>query len=59
MAMVPVKAPRNDIGYASTFPRRDTPELCRNFSPQKREGVGNAGCSVHPQPRVQSRKHTS
>src|SRR3981081_3542204 len=26
---------------------------------RKTEGVGHAGCLLHPQPRVQSRKHTS
>jgi hypothetical protein len=30
--------------------RRDAPELCMNPSPK--EGVGNAGCPLHPQPRV-------
>ncbi len=32
-------------------PRRDAPELCIYFRPL--EGVGNAGCPLHPQPRVQ------
>ena len=36
--------------YASAIPRRDTPELCMNDPPK--EGVGNAGCPLHPQPRV-------
>ncbi len=50
--------------YASAFPRRDTPELCKNYSLKKpfaqTEGVGNAGCPPHPQPRVQRVvKHTS
>ena len=31
--------------------RRDAPELCMNVRPT--EGVGNAGCPLHPQPRVQ------
>ena len=35
----------------------DTPELC--MIPPKSEGAGNAGCPLHPQPRVQGRKHTS
>src|SRR5260370_37219850 len=31
-----------------------------NPSPRKTEGVGNAGCPLHPQPRVQNKtKHTS
>ena len=32
------------------FSRRDAPEVLKNLPP--REGVGNAGCPVHPQPRV-------
>jgi hypothetical protein len=39
--------------YASAFPRLDTPELCKNLSPRKSEGAGNAGRSARPQPRVQ------
>src|SRR6266446_3972920 len=31
--------------------RRDAPELCIYFPPK--EGVGNAGCPMHPRPRVQ------
>jgi hypothetical protein len=34
------------------FSRREAPELCMNLSPKKTEGVGNAGCATHPQPRV-------
>jgi hypothetical protein len=37
--------------------RRDAPEVCQNPSPRK-EGVGNAGCLLHPQPRVQSVEST-
>jgi hypothetical protein len=40
------------------FPRRDTPGLCRNRSPRKTEGAGNAGCPMHPQPVCNGRKHT-
>jgi hypothetical protein len=36
--------------YDSAISRRDAPELCVNPSPK--EGVGNAGCPLHPQPRV-------
>jgi hypothetical protein len=46
--------------YAFAIPRRDTPESCLNLSPL--EGVGNAGCPLHPQPRVRFalvEKHTS
>ena len=32
---------------------RDTPELCRNFVPQRTEGTGNAGRKARPQPRAQ------
>jgi hypothetical protein len=32
------------------FSQRDAPELCMNDPPK--EGVGNAGCPLHPQPRV-------
>jgi hypothetical protein len=37
---------------ASAISRRDTPELCKKFALERTEGVGNAGRSVHPQPRV-------
>ena len=33
-------------GNGSTLPRREAPELCRNFRPI--EGAGNAGCPLHP-----------
>jgi hypothetical protein len=36
--------------YAFAIPRRDAPELCMKLAPK--EGVGNAGCPLHPQPRV-------
>ena len=44
--------------YSSAFSRRDAPELCMIFRPNQRawatqEGAGNAGCPLHPQPRVQ------
>jgi hypothetical protein len=34
-------------------------EVCRNVCPRNSEGAGNAGRLMRPQPRVQSRKHTS
>jgi len=37
----------------SAISRRDAPESCMDPSPRKTEGVGNAGCPLHPQPRVQ------
>jgi len=44
---------------ASAISRRDAPEVCASF-PLITEGVGNAGCPLHPQPRAQSVvKHTS
>src|ERR1700730_12431338 len=37
---------------ASAFSRRDAPELLSENSALKQEGAGNAGCPMHPQPRV-------
>src|SRR6266446_2401634 len=49
-----------DFRCDSAFPRRDAPESCKNRSPQETEGAGNAGRSLHPQPRVRNEtKHTS
>jgi hypothetical protein len=31
------------------------PRICHLIAPQKMEGVGNAGCPMHPQPRVQKK----
>src|SRR5258706_6615753 len=61
------RAPRNDGGELciqfsdlsrceSAISRRDTPEACVHLSPSKSEGAGNAGRSMHPQPRVQMKK---
>ena len=36
----------------SAIPRRDAPEFCMNRFAQRNEGAGNAGCPMHPQPRV-------
>src|ERR1700716_530424 len=41
-------------GSPAAIPRRDAPGLCKNLPPKKTEGVGNAGCPLHPQPRAQS-----
>ena len=38
----------NDVEHSFAIPRRDAPELCRNHPPET-EGVGNAGCPMHPQ----------
>jgi hypothetical protein len=48
---------RDDDAHTSTFPRRMAPEFCNNLTPQ--EGAGNAGCAMHPQPRVEKINHTS
>jgi hypothetical protein len=42
----------------SAIPRRDAPEVCMKFALRKTEGAGNAGCPLHPQPRVQSVEST-
>ncbi len=44
------------ITYTLAFPRRVAPELCMIRS-ARTKGVGNAGCPMHPQPRVVSSKH--
>src|SRR5713226_5482829 len=36
--------------HTFTSSRRDAPEALMNLPPK--EGVGNAGCPLHPQPRV-------
>src|SRR6202011_1489874 len=39
---------------------RVRPSFGKNHSPRKTEGAGNAGCPLHPQPRVRNKtKHTS
>jgi hypothetical protein len=47
-------APRNDGKSRRDFttPRREAPESLMKLSPKKTEGVGNAGCPLHPRPRV-------
>jgi hypothetical protein len=44
-------APRSRCAYPHEF--------CQNFLPSNVKGAGNAGRLMRPQPRVQSRKHTS
>src|SRR2546429_50199 len=47
-------APRNDVAPipdTTSSPRREAPESLHKIS-RPREGVGNAGCPLHPQPRV-------
>src|SRR5258706_15930648 len=47
-------------GYATAIPRRHAPEFWIVHPPRKTEGAGNAGRSLHPQPRVRNEtKHTS
>ncbi len=41
--------------HTSAFPRPITPESCLKSSALKSEGVGNAGCPLHPQPPVQQK----
>jgi hypothetical protein len=36
-----------NYSHTSAFPQRKAPELCIYLPPI--EGVGNAGCSAHPQ----------
>src|SRR5229473_551063 len=49
-----------EFKYDSAIPRRDAPEFLQDHSPRKTEGAGNAGCPLHPQPRVRNKtKHTS
>src|ERR1700759_3632490 len=42
--------------HDSALPRHEVPELLRNRRPSKAEGAGNAGCTPHPLPRVQTKK---
>ena len=45
---------------AFAIPRRDASEFWQELRPEKSEGAGNAGRSMHPQPRVRNKiKHTS
>src|SRR6266478_7761427 len=51
-------APRNDVGNFMTPRSRGAmgPSFAKIVSPLFRiEGVGNAGCPMHPQPRVQNK----
>jgi len=46
-----------NLRYASAFSRRDAPELCMTYSLDNK-GAGNAGCPLHPQPRVRCDRST-
>src|SRR6266404_1661203 len=52
-------APRNDgVQFQNTTPRsRGTlrPSCAKIVRPKKTEGAGNAGCPMHPQPRMQNK----
>jgi hypothetical protein len=41
---------KNKFKHAFATPRRDAPEALLDLPPK--EGVGNAGCPLHPRPRV-------
>ena len=43
-------------GYDSAFSRRGIARVLPSNTPEKTEGAGNAGCTPHPQPRVQKKK---
>ena len=46
--------------YDSAISRREAPEiLLMNIRLLRSEGAGNAGRSMHPQPRTQNKKRTS
>src|ERR1700682_1157727 len=49
-------APRNDVNskYDSAISRREAPEFLSEHRPSRTEGAGNAGCPMHPQPRVRN-----
>ena len=49
---------KQSIPDAASHSRGASRPSCACLSRPKSEGVGNAGRPVHPQPRVQSRKHT-
>ena len=44
--------------HTSAIPRRVCARVMEDKSARTREGVGNAGCSVHPQPRVGKNRTT-
>jgi hypothetical protein len=47
-------APCASGANARNRPRRDASELLPESFAPKTEGVGNAGCPMHPQPRVRT-----
>src|ERR1700694_3569640 len=50
----------SNLRYGFAIPRRDASEIWQKPFAQEREGAGNAGCPLHPKPRVRNKmKHTS
>jgi len=56
--VAPLLAKTSRITHSTPPHSRDAfaPESLKNVSPRIVEGVGNAGCSMHPQPRMQNKK---
>src|SRR3979490_2187831 len=53
-------APRNDVKtQVRILAARCAPQLLAKPFAQETEGAGKAGCSLHPPPRVQSKKRPS
>jgi len=63
--LVPAPVPKHDLNFLTVplnidadtrprIPRRESrPDYAKNLNPPIKEGVGNAGCPLHPQPRVE------
>ena len=49
------KEPVRVLRHAPTFPRREMPEFFKRTTLEITEGAGNAGCALHPRPRVQQK----
>ena len=50
-------APRNDGEHKPAFSRRESARVLLTIALEKQEAAGNAGCAVHPRPRVQQKAH--
>ena len=50
-------APRDDGEHKPAFSRRESARVLLTIALEKQEGAGNAGCAVHPRPRVQQKAH--
>src|ERR1700684_732570 len=57
----PMRNPNSIFKQPNTFSRRRLARVLQEFLHAfNEEGAGNAGCSMHPQPRMQNKtKHTS